>query len=257
MTERELEQMRDLAVRLAQEAGRLAVAKFESHVIFTPKGSNADVVTHVDQEAERRILAGIRDAFPDHAMLGEESGRYGDDDADIQWLVDPLDGTNNYVMGLPLFGVCLTACRGSEPVVAVVHDSIRDITTSAVRGRGTHRGERRLTIEEASPLDRTTVSWTQGYAVHYDDPFRLHAVAAIERTARRVLRTWSPSIDWGLIAAGGIGALVAYRNEPWDLVGGALIVQEAGGVIYRAHDRDCLIAGQAGVVRELQSLLDG
>lgn len=252
----EWEKMRDVAVRLAREAGRFAVGELEGNLGIEAKGRGSDVVTRVDHEAERRIVAGIRDAFPGHAILGEESGRHGDDDATIRWLVDPLDGTNNYVMGLPLFGVCLTACIGDEPVVAVVHDSVRDVTTSAVRNGGAFRGERRLDIGEAPGLERATLSWSQGYAVTYDDAFRIHAMEAMERSAKRVLRTWAPSIDWGLVAAGQIGAFVAYRNEVWDLVGGALIVQEAGGVVYRTPGGDCVIVGHGQTVSELRSLLD-
>ncbi|HEV2074283.1 MAG TPA: inositol monophosphatase family protein [Thermomicrobiales bacterium] len=253
--EAELNSMRNVAVRLAREAGRYAVAELEGNLGIEVKGNGSDVVTRVDHEAERRIVAGIRDAFPDHAILGEESGRHGDRDAAVRWLVDPLDGTNNYVMDLSMFGVCLTACLGDEPVVAVVHDSVRDITTSAIRDGGATRGERRLTLGEAPPLNRSTLSWTQGYAVSYDDPFRTRAMESMERATKRVLRTWSPSIDWGLVAAGHIGAFVAYRNEVWDLLGGALIVQEAGGVVHHAPDYDCVIAGHADTVLELRSLL--
>lgn len=252
----ELENMRDVAVRLAQEAGRFAVAELEGSLGIEAKGSGADVVTRVDHEAERRIVAGIRSVFPEHAIFGEESGHHGDDNAAIRWLVDPLDGTNNYVMGLPMFGVCLTACLDNEPVVAVVHDSMRDVTTAAIRDGGAFRGGRRLALGEVPALDRTTLSWTQGYSVAYDDPFRTRAMGALERAAKRVLRTWSPSIDWGLVAASQIGAFIAYRNEVWDLVGGALIVQEAGGVVYRASTCDCVIAGHAQTVSELRSLLD-
>lgn len=250
------EQMRDLAIRLARDAGQYAVVELDARPAVLAKGENGDVVTHVDQEAERRIVAGIRRAFPDHAIVGEESGIHGDVDAEMRWFVDPLDGTNNYVMGLPMFGVCLTVCRGDEPVVAVVHDSIRNITTSAIRGQGAWRGDQRLALQGATDLKRCTLSWTQGYAVTYDDPFRTRAVELMERAAKRVLRTWSPSIDWGLIASGQVGAFVAYRNELWDLIGGALIVEEAGGVISRASDIDCVIVGQREIVAKLRDLLE-
>ena len=250
------EQMRDLAVHLAREAGRFAVAELEARPAILAKGENGDVVTHVDHEAERRIIAGIREAFPDHAIFGEESGHHGDEDAAIRWLVDPLDGTNNYVMGMPMFGVCVTACRGDEPMVAVVHDSVRDVTTSAVRGQGAYRNDQRLMLGEAPPMPRTTLSWSQGYAVTYDDPFRTRALDVMERGAKRVLRTWSPSIDWGLVAAGQVGAFVAYRNEVWDLIGGILIVEEAGGSVFTAPGIDCIIAGNPEIVTRLRSLLD-
>lgn len=251
----ELQHIRDVAVRLAQEAGRYAVDQLEGNIGIEAKGDGADVVTLVDREAERRIVAGIQAAFPDHAIVGEESGRHGSDDTPFRWLVDPLDGTNNYVMGMPMFGVCITVCEGDAPVVAVIHDSVRNVTTSALRGGGAYRGQRRLAIGDPPPLDRTTISWSQGYAVTYDDPFRVRAMDVMERSAKRVLRTWSPSIDWTLLAAGHTGAFVLYRNEVWDLIGGAFIIQEAGGVIYSSPDLDCVIVGHRDVVEALRTLL--
>ncbi len=251
----DLEAMRAVAVRLARDAGRYAVDQLDGDNGIEPKGDGADVVTRVDREAERRIVTGIMDAFPDHAIIGEESGHHGDAAASARWLVDPLDGTNNYVMGMPMFGVCITVCVGDEPVVAVVHDSMRDVTTSAVRGGGVVRGERPVSIGDPQPLNRTTVSWSQGYAVAWDDPFRIHALEVLERSTKRVLRTWSPSIDWGLLAAGKTGAFVLYRNELWDLIGGTLIVREAGGAVYEAPDHACVIVGRADVVEHLRSAL--
>lgn len=252
----DLEHVHEVAVRLAQEAGRYAVGQLDANNGIEAKGDGADVVTLVDREAECRIVAGIHEAFPGHAVIGEESGRHGSDAAPVHWLVDPLDGTNNYVMGMPMFGVCITVCEGDEPVAAVVHDSMRDISTSAFRGGGAYRGDSRTCIGDASPLDRTTISWSQGYAVAYDDPFRMRAMDVMERSAKRVLRTWSPSIDWGLLAAGQTGAFVLYRNELWDLVGGALTIQEAGGVVYNAPEAECVIAGHKEIVASLRALLN-
>ena len=249
--------MHDLAVRLAREAGDFAVAQLDADNGIRGKGENGDVVTLVDQEAERRIIEEIQAAYPDHAILGEESGLIGDDDAPVRWLVDPLDGTNNYVMGMPMFGVCLTVLEDGVPVAAVVHESVRGISTSAIRGKGGWRNGRPLHLGEPAPLSRATISWTQGYGVTFDDPFRRHVIHTLEPRIKRLLGTWSPSIDWGLIAAGHVGAFVAYRNERWDLVGGAMIVEEAGGAIYWSPDAalDCVIAGHPETVAALRELL--
>jgi myo-inositol-1(or 4)-monophosphatase len=255
--ERQLQDMHDLAVRLAREAGDYAVAQLDADNGITGKGSAGDVVTLVDHEAERRIIAAIQAAFPDHALLGEESGLIGSDAAPVRWLVDPLDGTNNYVMGMPMFGVCITACVEDEAVVAVVHESVRGLTTSAIRGHGAFRNGMPIRLGDPAPLSRATISWTQGYGVAHDDAFRTQATDLLESHAKRLLRTWSPSVDWGLIAAGHVSAFVSYRNELWDLIGGAMIVQEAGGDVYRApHDElDCVIAGHSATVAELRQLL--
>lgn len=249
------ESMRRLAVRLAREAGDYAVARLDGENGISAKGDGVDVVTEVDHEAERRILAGITEMYPEHAVLGEESGASGAADAPYRWIVDPLDGTNNYVMGMPMFGVCITVCRDDEPVVAVVHDSMRGITTSAVRGGGAFRNDRCLEAAEARPLHLTTVSWSQGYGVDYDDPFRQATLQVLGRAAKRTLHTWSPSIDWTLLAAGHIGAFLLYRNEVWDLVGGLLIAEEAGCTTWRVPERDFVITGREDTVGEIRALL--
>ncbi len=101
----------------------------------------------------------------------------------------------------------------------------------------------------------TTVSLTQGYGVGHDDSRRNNLFDALERHTKRVLRTWAPSADWGLLAAGRLGAVIAYRNEPWDLVGGALIAEEAGAVTHTDPTGDLVIVGHPQTVRELRHLL--
>lgn len=247
--------MRDLAVRLAREAGAYAVAEARQVVEAQQKGTGADVVTHVDHEAERRIIAGILERFPDHAILGEESGQHGSRDAPIRWLVDPLDGTNNYVLGLPSYGVCITACDGDEPVVAVSYDSVGEHCYAAIAGRGATRDDEPLTLGDTARLDRTTVSWVQGYAVSHDDALRNHLFNELERSCKRVLRTWSPSIDWGLLASGRTGALVAYRNEIWDLAGGVLIAREAGATVWTEPSVELVLVGHPDTVAALAPIL--
>jgi myo-inositol-1(or 4)-monophosphatase len=247
--------MRDLAVRLAREAGDFAVAEAAT-VEAVSKGTTGDVVTHVDHEAERRIIAGIGAAYPGHAILGEESGHYGSADAEYRWLVDPLDGTNNYVLGLASFGVCITVCRGNQPIVAVAHDSTGRHSYAAVAGFGATRDGEPISMAPPGPLNRETVSWLQGYAVQHDDPYRQRTFNLLDRSCKRVLRTWSPSIDWGLIATGKIAAMIAYRNEPWDLIGGALIACEAGAEMRISSDGDVVLVAHPTLITELAQLID-
>lgn len=250
----------DLAVSLAREAGDLAVAEREVARV-EPKGDGADLVTHVDREAERRIAAALAQRFPEHGILGEEDGEQGAGaQARLRWLIDPLDGTNNYVLGLDVYGVCLTLCEGDEPLLAVVHDSPRRRTYWAIRGEGAFRSDpgaapRRLRLPAADALDRTTVSFTQGYRVGRDDDRRHRFFGALEDSAKRVLRTWAPSADWALLAEGRLGALVAYRNEIWDLLGGALIACEAGARMVRDRTGDLVVVGHPDTVEELRGLL--
>lgn len=257
----DLRRAADLAISLARDAGDLAVSEREKARVEA-KGEDGDLVTNVDHMAERRIVAGISQHYPEHGILGEEGGDQGaETDAEFRWLIDPLDGTNNYVLGLDIYGVCITLCHRDEPVAAVVHDSPRRRTFSAIAGEGAwltldnESGARRLELGEGDPLARATVSFTQGYGVGNDDDYRNHLFSQLERGTKRVLRTWAPAIDWGLLVSGKLGAVVAYRNEIWDLIGGSLIAHEAGAHTYTEVGGDLVIVGHPQIAADLQALL--
>jgi myo-inositol-1(or 4)-monophosphatase len=245
-----LEDLRAFAIATAREAGSIARADFGREVLAEPKGERGDVVTRVDREAEALIVAAIQDRFPDHDLWSEEGGAYGSADGPWRWEVDPLDGTNNFVLGLPLYGVCLTLTRDGAPVVCAIHDAHHDATCSAVAGAGARREGRALAIGPPQPPVVSTVSWLQGYAVEAGDPVAARCRGALERTYKRVLRTWAPSVDWALLAAGRLGGVVAYRNEPEDLNGGVLLAREAGAAV-------APFAGGAGLVAAAPEAIDG
>ncbi|MBT2483492.1 MULTISPECIES: inositol monophosphatase family protein [unclassified Microbacterium] len=250
----------DLAIRLARDAGEFAVAEREQARVES-KGDGTDLVTHVDREAERGIVAAIAARYPDHSILGEEEGEQGAEQSEYRWLIDPLDGTNNYVLGLDVYGVCITLCHRDAPVMAVVHDSPRRRTYWAIIEEGAWLSReggpaQRLLLTGAEALAHTTVSLTQGYGVGHDDDRRNRMFAALERQTKRVLRTWAPSADWGLLATGRLGAIVAYRNAAWDLVGGALIAAEAGARVHTDSTGDLVIVGHPRTVEEILNLVD-
>ncbi len=251
----------ELAISLAQEAGDLAVSEQDSARVEA-KGDAADLVTHVDREAERMIVSSIAERYPDHGILGEEDGQQGaGPTAEYNWLIDPLDGTHNYVLGIDVYGVCITLCRGDEPLVAVVHDSPRRRTYWAIKGEGAYMlrndsgDSHQLTLTTTEDLRRLTISYTQGYGVTFDDTLRNRLFDALERSSKRVLRSWAPSADWGLLAVGRVGALVAYRNEIWDLVGGCLIAEEAGAAVLRDESKELVLVGHPQAVEELSGVL--
>jgi myo-inositol-1(or 4)-monophosphatase len=250
----DLDEMRRLAVTLARDAGEYAVSE-SARARIAAKGADGDVVTHVDRECEARIIAGIVGHYPDHAVLGEETGWHGGSDDQIHWLVDPLDGTNNYVMGVNYYGVCITACRGDEPLVAVAHNSPDRRTFAAVTGRGATRNDEPVVMTPPAALRQATVAWAQGYGIDPDDAARNRAFAGLERASKRVLRTWCPSVDWGLIASGHVAGMVAYRNEPWDLVGGAFIACEAGAERVTDESGDWEVVAHPALIDDLVAAL--
>lgn len=213
----DLDAVHATALDLARGAGELA-RRFAAEGY----GSVADI--------DRRMVHHVVARYREHGVLSRESGRHGPDDARVQWLIDPLNGTDNYRIGLDLYGVTFAVLLDDRPLVAVVHDSASGRSTSAIAGRGAWQEGRRLSIAEPRPVTEFTVAWIEGSDVAVDDPIRQAALQVLERSTHRVLRTGAPARDWALLAEGGIDAVVVLRGDPWDVLPGRLIAREAGAV---------------------------
>ena len=257
-----LDSARGIAAEVVTLAGRMALRRMAKDLRVADKGVFGDVVTDVDHEAERLIIAHIREVFPDHRIVSEESGELPGS-AEWTWLVDPLDGTNNVVLGLPLFGVCATLCQAGMPVVAAVYAGHCDTTYTAVRGGGAARNGEQIRLQAWPPSGRTTLSWIQGYGVRVDDPVPRRALDSLDRRFKRVLQLWAPSVDWALLADGRTGAVVAYENELEDLLGGILMAAEAGAVVTDFAGNDVsdlssasrLVVAAPGISRQVTAAL--
>lgn len=197
------------ASALAIAAGDLARRAFGSHLATTVKSSPLDLVTDIDHSAEALIVGGLQVAFPHHTVISEESGGNLGSER-WTWLVDPLDGTANFVMGLPLYGLSIVLLDRLEPVLAVVRDSHlgRQLVVGPT-GSVTTSGD--LVITAPSHSASKAVALQQGYPVLRQDPSLSALRDGLERSFRRVLYTWSPSIDLLLLAAGRISGIVGYR----------------------------------------------
>ncbi|GAA5052337.1 myo-inositol-1(or 4)-monophosphatase [Thermocatellispora tengchongensis] len=224
----------DHALRVAVEAAEAAGALLLDGVSgagprVRAKGGGGDVVTDLDMAAEKLILERLLTGFPGHRVIAEESGLAGAADGEWTWLVDPLDGTNNVAIGLPVYVVGLALCRDGAPVLGVVHEPVTGRTWSAVHGRGAvGPGGRRLSPPYRPTAHGPTVAWTQGHGVRRGDPVAGAVRNALGLRARRVLQLWAPLLAWAMLARGDIDGIVGYRAELVDLPGGLLLAQEAG-----------------------------
>ncbi|MFF3335213.1 inositol monophosphatase family protein [Streptomyces sp. NPDC002888] len=229
------------AVTAAEEAGAMLRSRFPAGCAARPKGELGDVVTDLDLQAERLVVHRIRERFPHDRILAEESGELGGEGNGRTWLVDPLDGSNNVVIGLPVYVVGIALCVDEAPVVGVVHDPVNARTWSALRDGGAHGPLGRLTATgDARPLSPAgpLLAWTQGHAVPRDDPHARALRNALEVRSRRLLQLWAPLLCWAMLARGDIDGFVGYRAEAIDLPAGALLAREAGVAVRHLDGRE-------------------
>lgn len=240
------------AVAAAEEAGALLRSRFPDGFAARPKGAHGDVVTDLDLLAERLVVDRIRERFPHDRILAEESGELcgdgdgGDGDGgDVcggrTWLVDPLDGSNNVVIGLPAYVVGIALCVGEAPVVGVVHDPVTGRTWSALHGGGAHGPHGRLArVADGRPLSSAgpLLAWTQGHVVGREDPAARALKHTLETRSRRLLQLWAPLLTWAMLARGDIDGFVGYRAEAIDLPAGALLAREAGVAVRHLDGRE-------------------
>jgi len=254
---------RAVAEAAARDAGRYAKQRFLSEYTVQEKDEFGDLVTDVDVHAERIILDAIRASFPDDAIRSEETGWSGVE-GDWLWLVDPLDGTNNFAIGLPAFGVAVTLLYRREPVVGVVYESMTDRLYSATAGQGASCNGVPLAapaIDPEKPLRRRTVGWIQGHQVQ-KEPGAMRLKAMLDETCKRTLRLWAPALLWTMLARGQLDGVVLYDSEGDDLYAGLLIAREAGAAVLRfdgtpfagMEEHPYLIAGRGDAAAQLIEL---
>ncbi|TCP55698.1 myo-inositol-1(or 4)-monophosphatase [Tumebacillus sp. BK434] len=224
-----VQRAKEVAAEAAVAAGKLAKERFDGAFLVEEKDEHGDLVTEVDGLAEAVILEKIRAAFPDHGIRSEETGWSGVE-GDFLWLVDPLDGTNNYAIGLPVYAVAITFFYRKEAVLGVIYDSVLDKLYIAERGQGATCNGQPLRIKEPKQGNRLTVGWIQGHAVQ-KDPRAMRLKHHLDAVAKRVLRVWAPTLVWCLMARGELDGVVLYNSEGDDLYAGLLLLKEAGGLV--------------------------
>ena len=217
-------------VETAEQAARLAGVLLQSWAgKFTVREkSTADLVTEADFAAQEAIHKLIHDRFPEHNFLGEEGLAETNSDSPYRWVIDPLDGTSNYVHHFPYYAVSIGLQYGRERVVGVIYDPTRDELFSAVRGGGATLNGRPIQPTSVDSLSQAMVLASLPVGTRKEDP----AVALFLRVlphAQTVQRTGSAALNQAYVAAGRIEAYFSSSLRPWDMAAGALIVEEAGG----------------------------
>ncbi|MFF2483073.1 inositol monophosphatase family protein [Paenibacillus sp. NPDC058071] len=227
-----LEKAKAVATEAARKAGHLAKERFDRAAGVEWKDDSGDVVTEVDYLAEKLILDRICEAFPSHSIHSEEAGSIGSGDPDEWlWLIDPLDGTNNYAIGLPLFAVSITLMYHRRPVLGVVYEPMTDRMFVSTEGQGAFCNGIAINTRASDRIERGNVGWIQGHVVQRKDVQALQLRQHIDASFKRMLRLWAPTLLWCMLAKGDLDAIVLYNSEGDDLYSGLLMAKEAGAVV--------------------------
>ncbi len=223
-----------VAEAAARAGGEVAARYFRDGVTMRSKDV-ANLVSDADVEAEHAIAAVIRATFPDHAILGEEAYQ-GDASAEHLWVVDPIDGTNNYAHAIPHFAVSVAYYHHGQAVCGVVFNPITDDWYTVIRGQGAFHNGKPARVQEATRLDEVII----GVGFYYDRGAMMEATLDAIRDLKHqaihgIRRFGTASLDLISVGLGRYGAYFEYELSPWDFAAGRLFVEEAGGTVTDAR----------------------
>ncbi|MGQ9658753.1 MAG: inositol monophosphatase family protein [Thermochromatium sp.] len=251
----------NIAIRAARSAGKLILRFFDrvDQLRVETKGRN-DFVSDVDRAAESAIVQELRERFPNHAILAEEgSGQPGT--SEFQWIIDPLDGTTNYLHGFPQFAVSIALLHKGRLECAVVYDPLREELFTAARGQGAQLNDRRIRVSNRQSLEGALIGTGFPFRDHRHIDAYLGMFKAITLATAGVRRPGAASLDLAYVAAGRTDGFWELGLSPWDCAAGALLIQEAGGIVTdlaggeRFLGTGNLVAGNPRVQRAILELI--
>ena len=235
--------------QIARQAGDVLREAYYQPRHVDHKGA-VNLVTQTDRDAEALIVAALREHFPDTAILAEEGGVIDGKDNGQLWLIDPLDGTNNFAHGFPVFAVSIALREGADVLLGVVYDPLHDECFSAVRGQGATLNGEPIHVSGASDLQQGLLATGFPYDRQTADDNNSDALALFLRRAQGIRRAGAAAIDMVWVACGRLDGYWEMRLYPWDIAAGLLIVREAGGRVtdYQGNsDNAALLTGRAMV----------
>ena len=224
--------MLNIGIRAARAAGKVItqnVDRFDPMTI--EKKQRNDFVTEIDRKAESEIVGTLQRSYPDHAFLCEESGLIGRDDAEYRWIIDPLDGTTNFIHGLHHFSVSIALTQNGKLFQAVVYDPMRQELFTAGKGEGAYLDSKRLRVSTTARLENALLSCGFPYRDNQDLDFFQRTSRHYTERSGGVRRLGSAALDLAYVAAGRIDGTWLTGLQSWDMAAGGLIVREAGGLL--------------------------
>ncbi|MCT6874601.1 inositol-1-monophosphatase [Frischella perrara] len=254
--------MLNIAIRAARKAGNVIIKSYEnpSSIKVDAKAEN-DFVTNVDRAAESLIIETIKKAYPDHTIISEESGIIKGQDADTQWIIDPIDGTTNLIKGIPHCSVSIAVRIKGRTEAAVVYNPMGNELFTASRGQGAQlNGYRIRTNSNVKDLQGSVIAIAFPHKMKQYSDCYFNVLEKIFTKCNDFRRNGSAALDLSYIACGRFDAFFEIGLKPWDIAAGELILREAGGIItdfnggsnYMVSGN--IVAGSPKIVKEFLSL---
>ena len=232
--------MLTIAVKAARRAGNLIhrAADNLDHLIVTKK-SHADYVSEVDRAAEQAIIQTLQEAYPTHAILAEESGAQGD--SEYLWIIDPLDGTTNFLHGYQQYSVSIALQHNGVLTQAVIYDPTKNDLFTATRGRGAYLNDRRLRVSKRKELADCLIGTGFPYTKFDHLDAYMNILREMMQKTSGLRRPGSAALDLAYTAAGRYDGFFETGLKPWDMAAGCLLITEAGGLVGDLQGNDSFL----------------
>lgn len=248
--------VKEIAIRAAKAGGQVLLHVYRQGMYSTRVKEDTSLQTEADLLAEKAIIELLLAAFPDYGIESEEEGKVGKAHSPYSWKIDPLDGTENFVQGLSYFSSTLTFCYFDQPVLAVVYDPVMEMLYTAEQEHGAWMNTTRLRVSQTTTLKNCRVFIIPDFNTKRLSP-TTQLRQKLHLNCRRVLDTWSPALDWCLVASGKADLVVAIASQPIMPDAGTLMLEEAGGRItdftgrpFTGKNQRCLVGSNGTQLHE-------
>ena len=221
-----------IAIKAARRAGQIInrASLDIGQLKITTKQQN-DFVTEVDKAAEAAIIDTLRETYPKHAILAEETGASGQQDSEFQWIIDPLDGTTNFIHGFPQYAVSIALAHKGVLTQAVVYDPTNNELFTATKGAGAYLNDKRIRVSKRNKLEESLIGTGFPYRMFEHVDAYLAIFKEMTKRTAGVRRPGAASLDLAYVACGRLDGFWEFGLSPWDMAAGALLITEAGGLV--------------------------
>ncbi len=234
-----MQPMLNIALNAARKAGGIMLRALEriEHIAVKEKSKN-DFVTEIDQQAEQEIIFHIRKSYPDHGIIAEESGEHISPTDEYRWIIDPLDGTANFMRGIPHFSISIGIEHRGRIEHGLIFDPVRDEVFSASRGRGAFLNQHRIRVSATHKIEQALL--TTGLPFRNPELIEMYmrSFVTLSNSASDIRRFGSAALDLAYVAAGRLDGYWEFALAPWDIAAGSLLVKEAGGYVTDTEGKD-------------------